>query len=128
MNTLYQHQNNFMVILGAVIIVIVIGWFVFRAIDSLSLESFKATAIVEGKEFRPAGTTLMPQNASGTTHYTHQVTSENYLLKLLINNKTIYASVPKEKYEYSNSLNLNKEKFHLIYGPNLNTKIITNNL
>ena len=103
MNTLWQHQNHFMAIFGAGVVAIVIGWFVFRVIDKLSLKTYETKAIVKGKEYRPAVTTYIPQNVSGTTYHTPQVTPENYLLILLIDKKTVYASIQKEKYESTRS-------------------------
>jgi hypothetical protein len=94
-----MNSQNFMAMMGAVIIILVVAYFGFQAIDSLGLEPQKASAVVVEKNYHAADKTYTTQYINKRTQVIPQITPEVYLLLLEIDGEKSEGAVPKEIYD-----------------------------
>ena len=69
-------------VLGAMILVLVVLWFGFQAVDRLGLATQQAPATVTGKTHRAAGQTYTTTIINKQTHVVPHATAEAYVLDL----------------------------------------------
>lgn len=90
---------RFMVVFGAVVVVLIGLYFLFMAVDSLGLADQEGTATVLGKEFREASTTYQTQKVGDRMLTVPQVTPPMYILKLNIAGRKTEGPVDKSLYD-----------------------------
>ena len=88
-----------MYVLGAVILVLVLLWLGFMAVDGLGLATQRGDATVVGKSHRAAGTTYTTTIINGRSHVVPQSTPEAYLLDLDWSGKRVQGAAERELYE-----------------------------
>jgi hypothetical protein len=83
---------------GAVILVIVLGYFGFQAVDATGLSDQRGAAVVTGKEHRDAAKGYRTENVGGQTRVIPQTTPEMYILKLRIGDQETTHAVARDLY------------------------------
>ena len=88
-------------VVGAVLLVLVGGYYLFMAVDGMGLASAPGSATVTGKEYREAGTTYTRTviGARGQSLTLPQAVPEMYILKLVVHGKETECAVTRELYE-----------------------------
>lgn len=94
-----MNNQNIMAMIGGVILLLVVAYFGFQAIDSLGLEPQKASAVVVEKNYHAADKTYTTQYINKRTQVIPQVTPEAYLLTLDIDGEKVEGAVPKEIFD-----------------------------
>jgi hypothetical protein len=84
---------------GAVILVVVLGYFGFQAADGTGLTDKRGVAIVIGKDHRDAAKTYRTENVGGQTRVIPQYTPEMHILKLRIGDLETSHAVPRELFQ-----------------------------
>jgi hypothetical protein len=91
--------NPPMFILGAVILVGVLGWMLFQAVDGLGLETNVAPAQVVAKGYREAGRTYVTQIINNRPLVVPQTTPEAWFFELDLSGARTEAVVTRETFE-----------------------------
>lgn len=94
--------KNYMPIIGGVILLLVVVYFVFQGVDNLGLTSRKASAVVIHKNYRDAGMTYTTQMINNRPQVIPQGTAEVskvYLLELEIDGERVGGAVSKEIFD-----------------------------
>ena len=95
-----------MYIFGAIILVCVVGWYAFNAIDGIGLQSQTGTARVIDKEHRDAHQTYTTDIIGGQARTVARGVPEMYILKLDIAGHEATGAVDKNVYNAVNSLDV----------------------
>jgi len=91
-----------MYIFGAVVLVCVVGWYSFNAIDSIGLQNQTGTAKVVAKEHRDARQTYTTDIIGGKARTVPRTTPEMYFLRLAIAGRETMGAVDKSLYNAVN--------------------------
>jgi hypothetical protein len=94
--------NPPMYILGAVILVAVLGWMLFQAVDGLALPTAVAPARVVGRGYQAAGKTYITQIINNRPLVTSQTRPEAWLVELDVVDSRAQAAVPQEMFDRLN--------------------------
>lgn len=94
--------GSFMYIFGAIILVCVIGWYSFNAIDGLGLQNQMGSAKVLAKEHRDAHQTYTTDIVGGKARTVPRTISEMYLLKLDLGGRQAMGAVDRSLYSAVN--------------------------
>ena len=92
--------NPPMYILGAIILVGVLGWMLFQAVDGLALQSSVAPARVVAKGYRAAGKTYITQIINNRPLVVPQTTPEAWILELDVADTRAQAAVSQETFDH----------------------------
>jgi hypothetical protein len=87
-----------MYILGAIILVCVVGWYSFSAIDSIGLQNQSGTGTVIAKEHREARQTYTTDIIGGQARTVARTMPEMYALRLDISGHETTATVDRDLY------------------------------
>ena len=82
MNTDMRARQNRAALIGALVLLLVAGYWGFIALDSWGLSEQSASAVVRGKRYQPAGTTYVTQMINNRATQVPQRTAEAFLLQL----------------------------------------------
>jgi hypothetical protein len=89
-----------MYVLGPVILLLVGGWYAFSAVDSMGLSSTEGSALVTGKEHRPAGRTYTTTVINNRTMTVPHDTPEAFVLTLAVAGDTTQGAADRDLYEH----------------------------
>jgi hypothetical protein len=89
--------------LGAVILVAVIGYFGFQGLDSYDLSKQTGAAVVTGKEHMASKKTYRTDYIGGRPQVIPQFTPDMYVIRLRIGNTDASAAVDRELFEAMNN-------------------------
>jgi hypothetical protein len=90
---------NWWPLLGGLILVAVLAYFGFQAVDAAGVQPQTGSAIVLGKEHKPPGKSYKTDIVGGQTRVIPQYTPDLYLLKLRIGNQETSAAVDRDLFE-----------------------------
>ena len=97
-----SRPGSFMYVFGAIILICVVGWYAFNAIDSLALENRTGMARVVAKEHRDARQTYTTDIIGGKAQTVPRTLPEMYILKLDIGGRETSGVVEKDLYSAVN--------------------------
>lgn len=90
---------NWMPILGGIILIVVVGYFGLRALDTVGLNTQSETAFVTGKEHVPMKKGYRTDVVGAQTRVIPQVTPEMYVLRLRIGSSEAAHPVERELFD-----------------------------
>lgn len=91
--------NPFVFIFSGLILVAVIGYFAWGALDRLGLADEQASAVVTGKNYYPPGMTYRTNIVAGRAWTQSSPTSDAYVLLLNLGQEPTGAIVSRELYD-----------------------------
>jgi hypothetical protein len=94
--------GSFMYIFGAIIVICVVGWYSFNAIDNLALPNQTGTARIVAKEHRDARQTYTTDIIGGQARTVPRAIPEMYILKLDVDGHEVPSVVDKSFYSAVN--------------------------
>ena len=90
---------NWWPLLGGFILIVVLLYFGFQAVDAAGLQPQTGTAIVLGKEHKPPGKSYRTDIVGGQTRVIPQYTPDLYILKLRIGSQETSAPVDRDLFD-----------------------------
>ncbi len=93
------HPARFMLLFGGIILLAIISYYGFWAINSLGLEDLSAFAKVVDKEYRKEGKTYTTQIVGGRSLTRSQKTPEMYIVSFKFKGESIGGPVDKDLYQ-----------------------------
>lgn len=90
---------NWWPLLGGLILIAVLVYFGFQAVDAAGLQPQTGTATVLGKEHKPPGKSYKTDIVGGQTRVIPQYTPDLYLLKLRFGNQETTAAVERDLFD-----------------------------
>lgn len=94
--------NPYLFIFALIIIIGIVLYYLYIAIDSSGLPEQKGTAKIIAKEYKPPGQTYSRQVIGGRVHTLPMVTNEMYILHVNLNSQTTFCAVTKDIYDTLN--------------------------
>lgn len=94
-----DETQNFMALLGGIILALVVLYYAFLSVDTLGLKTQIGTANVISKKYVSSGTTYVTRIVNNRSFVTPQQTPEMYLLELELEGQTVEAAVTKQLYD-----------------------------
>ena len=91
--------SNIWPLMGGLIVLAVVLYFGFRAVDAAGIPRQSGSATVTGKEYRPAAKTYRTDLVGGQTRAIPQVSPERYVLKLEFEGKDTECTVSRDLYQ-----------------------------
>src|SRR5215813_6071749 len=91
--------NPFAYIFPAIVIGVLLLYFIYGAVDRLGLETRNTLATVTGKQFNESGTTYRTTVAGGRTWVQSDKTPATYVVLLNVNGEPTVGVVSKQLYE-----------------------------
>jgi hypothetical protein len=98
-----MQPSNLWALIGGVILVAVVVYFGFQAVDATGLAAQLGTATVISKEHKKAGKTYRTDIVAGQTRVIPQDTPEMYLVKLRIGDKETTHAVERDLFDSLNN-------------------------
>lgn len=92
-------MNRFMWVFGLVVVVAVVLYYGFLALDSMGLPTNEGQAVVTGMEYQPPGTTYRREVIGGTARSIPHTTGEMYIVELDVDGGETATVVDREQYE-----------------------------
>jgi len=99
MNANVRARQNRAALIGGIVVLLVVSYWGFVALDSWGLAEQQGSAVVRGKRYEEAHTTYVTQVINNRTSSVPQQTPEAYLLELDIAGEQVDAAVAKDLYE-----------------------------
>lgn len=92
-------SDSWMPLIGGIIFVVVLGYFVFQSVDTSNLPQKDSVAVIIGKEHVPTKKTYRTEYIAGRTQVYPQLNPELYALKLHLNNTEISVAVDRSVFD-----------------------------
>jgi hypothetical protein len=92
-------RQNLAALIGAVVLLLVGGYWGFVALDSWGLSEQQSEAVVRGKRYEAPGTTYVTQMINNRATSVPRTTAEAFLLQLEIAGEQADAAVAKDVYQ-----------------------------
>ena len=90
---------RFMYVFGAFILVAVVGWYAFSAVDRMGLPTQGGQAVVAAKAYKPPGMTSTKTIINNRSVNIPQATAEAFVLTLSLQERQAAGLVDRELYE-----------------------------
>lgn len=97
--TAQAQPNTIMYGVGIVVIIGMIVYYLFMAVNGFGLAEETATASVTGKSYREAGQTYSTQVIDGRSYVRSQATPDAYLVHVMLNDREATAQVDRPLFD-----------------------------